>query len=1167
MRLKTNKRPYEHPQSRRYFRALLCASSLLVFPLVNAQDDQEDELYELSPFSVDASKDTGYRATSTLAGTRLRTNLRDVGSAISVVTKEFLNDTNSKNSEDLLVYTAGTEVAGQGGNFVGGGDASIINDGAHVAPVSNTRVRGLAAADNLRDFFLTDIPWDSYNTNRVDLQRGANSILFGIGSPAGIINSGLNTASFENSNKIELQAASYGSMRAVADFNRELVEGILAFRFSALQDEKKYRQDPAYKDDSRIFAAMQWKPKLFGADGAHSTFKANYETGSIDGINPRLTPPQDAITPWFGAMNQATYDWQDSGQVTDQGHARYSPYVGAAGNRIWDGQVVAFDSVNATSQSLIFAADAKNYPTVPEGEEFRNNDTNGSYKGIVLYSNSSNNLKMPGHTISPYKSRSLTDASVFDFYNNLIEGENRSNTSHFNAHNLTFEQTFLDNKIGFELSYDKQDADWGHRNFLAWDAAAITVDLMNTFVDGSPNPNAGRPMVIGGGGSAGSGLTDRGRESLRATAFGELDFNDVFEDDSLGAKILGRHVFTASFSEQSINKLSRSWNNWYVGSGYAPTAASSVGQASRDATTVTYLGDSLIGASSMKNLHLDRIRARQQAASGTVSQWNTVSQSFENYDLPIVNPNDSSYTDATRPYTQATRTKDLIDSEVFVWQGYLFGGNLIPMIGWRGDTAENFDAGTANKIGGVITNYADSDWRPPTGVGEHGSGANGERLYSNVNGNSTSWSLVGHLPRSIAENLPGGMTFSAFYNESSNFQPDASRKDVLGGNVASPSGETRDYGIMMSAMDGKMHLKINKYETSVSNSTLQGELGNSYLIGAGEAWGQAAAYHLGQDDGIWPGDGNYGTTSVASAFGAGHTLRWQPSNDFLIDSDDASQGFTQSGIDAQYDIQRRSSDDWLANPIPASMQQAWGMADYATGGGSWSMNTVAVTGDTLSKGTEIELSLAPTNGWDIMINASKTDAQRLNIGKAYADWIEDRFVAYQGPLGDMRLWGNGNWALPEGSGGTVADKFNNETYPAYNLALALNGSSVPELREWRFNLITNYKFQEGLLKGSNAGLGYRWQDSNVVGFPLNGTQDGYNVNNRLLGPRDDSVDLWFGYTRKIMDDRVDWRIQLNVRNAFASKKLIPVTVQPDGSYGAYRIPEPRVISLTSTFEF
>jgi outer membrane receptor protein involved in Fe transport len=51
-----------------------------------------DEVLTLSPFVVSSSQDTGYAATETLAGTRLRTNLRDVASALSVMTPEMLRE-------------------------------------------------------------------------------------------------------------------------------------------------------------------------------------------------------------------------------------------------------------------------------------------------------------------------------------------------------------------------------------------------------------------------------------------------------------------------------------------------------------------------------------------------------------------------------------------------------------------------------------------------------------------------------------------------------------------------------------------------------------------------------------------------------------------------------------------------------------------------------------------------------------------------------------------------------------------------------------------------------------------------------------------------------------------------------------------------------------------
>ena len=54
--------------------------------------DDGEEIYTLSPFAVSAAEETGYYATSTLAGTRLKTELGDLPNSITVATKEFMED-------------------------------------------------------------------------------------------------------------------------------------------------------------------------------------------------------------------------------------------------------------------------------------------------------------------------------------------------------------------------------------------------------------------------------------------------------------------------------------------------------------------------------------------------------------------------------------------------------------------------------------------------------------------------------------------------------------------------------------------------------------------------------------------------------------------------------------------------------------------------------------------------------------------------------------------------------------------------------------------------------------------------------------------------------------------------------------------------------------------
>lgn len=65
----------------------------------------------LNPFEADASKDKGYYAENTLAGSRLRTNVADLASSITVVTKQQMDDAGALNVNDVFMYEAGSATA------------------------------------------------------------------------------------------------------------------------------------------------------------------------------------------------------------------------------------------------------------------------------------------------------------------------------------------------------------------------------------------------------------------------------------------------------------------------------------------------------------------------------------------------------------------------------------------------------------------------------------------------------------------------------------------------------------------------------------------------------------------------------------------------------------------------------------------------------------------------------------------------------------------------------------------------------------------------------------------------------------------------------------------------------------------------------------------------
>ena len=56
-----------------------------------------------------------------------------------------------------------------------------------------------------------------------------------------------------------------------------------------------------------------------------------------------------------------------------------------------------------------------------------------------------------------YRNKSLTDASVFDFYNKLIDGNNKKEWEEWDAYNVTLTQTGWDDRVGLEVAFDKQE--------------------------------------------------------------------------------------------------------------------------------------------------------------------------------------------------------------------------------------------------------------------------------------------------------------------------------------------------------------------------------------------------------------------------------------------------------------------------------------------------------------------------------------------------------------------------------------------------------------------------------------------------------------------------------------------------------------------------------------
>src|SRR5687768_1147187 len=203
---------------------------------------------QLSPFEVNTDRDVGYVASASLAGGRLNTDLRDTAAAISVFTKDFLDDIAITNVNQALEY--GLNVASE---VEATGNLSVENN-------FSFRMRGITGAQRSRNLFRTGLNLDAYNTERLDFSRGPNSILFGEGSPAGLINTSTKVARFgQNFARVQLRAGSFAERRATLDVNRQ-VGSKLALRFNALyQDMGGYREFE-FNDKKAATITGSWRP-------------------------------------------------------------------------------------------------------------------------------------------------------------------------------------------------------------------------------------------------------------------------------------------------------------------------------------------------------------------------------------------------------------------------------------------------------------------------------------------------------------------------------------------------------------------------------------------------------------------------------------------------------------------------------------------------------------------------------------------------------------------------------------------------------------------------------------------------------------------------------------------------------------------------------------------
>lgn len=1200
---------------------LLSAPGLAQTSAADESLSDSEEVVTLSPFEVAVDSDVGYLATETLSGSRLRTDLRDIGASISVVTQEMLNDLAATNNETLLAWLTNAEVGGPAGNYSGGPTISGVDFGPRendlfLNPSQNNRVRGLSSADNTRNYFLSDVPWDGYNTSRVDFQRGPNAMLAGLGSPAGLINTVPDQAIFRNRGQVAVRIDKFGSLRGSLNANQVLLEDELAVRVAALSDHQKFRQDPAYQDTDRYYGAVRYEPGFLNSANTRFEIKADVEYGKITSNRPRNVTPQDNITPFFAGgpwgFDRQTYnhltDTRPSGIQT--GNSGYDPvyYINSPSAPFATNHP---GGVSANSRFLI-----ENIPN-GYGTLNRNGEVQG-VNGVPTGSASVDGVNRPLWVIGAknqiasaidadyagfYGIETLSDPGVFDFYNQLIDGPNKGEESEWTVFDVSVSQTFLQNAFGYDVAFSQQDLDqlrfaamgWGNRLFI---------DINERNPDGSANPNVGRAYISEKLQQTGQRNYERDRDSVRAQAFATHDFSKGH--DSFLRRLLGQQTLTGLWSEETAERKSWGTKAYAVDPNFNALFTSNSNTAGNAVTPVfkQYVSDDLRDIGSISDINATNLSANVLFQQNTipVTYWDptwiaTGVNAGDPWNLPTgftgspvdvpadgSNPavgiqasNPANYrgwtTQDVRVYSPFIDPNETVEGTGLTVRDYLAVGASAAqsrvrseMLIWQGRLLDGAIAGLYGWRKDKAFSYVYNQNGTPDARSDGGANLDPSVLNfdnplgqrAELEGTSRNWSVALHLNRLMGERDFLPFNLSLYYNQGENFQPKDGRVDLSGMELPAPIGETEEYSVLLATKDNRFSVKVTRYETTETNAALTAGLQNwafEQTMDMKNFWTPAAFYEQ------------------VTRFENGETGPGGNRNRTPINID------TLNVTDARRDELRRGVVGWrefmtaMVQEFPEFVDSFGGINTprneyYPAGYGFWlGRKNWAFTEDRQSKGYEIEFVANPTKDWRVMLNVSKTEAVRTNVPGDY----NGRFLDFV----DHWLWETDAGLLPVYSttGSPLREAPYNNFHNSYLQAKALNGQRAGEVREWKVNMFTNYSFSEGMLKGLGVGGGVRWEDESTIGYDVSTLTnevgqdyDIIDVTKPFYADAETTVNLWASYN-KPLSEKLRWKIQVNVNNVFGSNKVIPISTQPGGAGAVYRIKEGTSWSVTNTFSF